>query len=261
MPTAGIDGRSVRVEHTFRVQSVELADIDATGLNAAADKKQKVSPVAKKVRRGMVPVLRGLESRHGDRFAALREIRKIGGRGFSKTLWCRRCSTRPQGGRNARRGAPHRSVFDVDSLDRRIGKERDRSAVRGPERARRAFGPGKRPRRRTTPALAAITAAAAEPPPKTSFSPSGDTASDALTGWRGVDFEARFERRRCRPKCHVPIAAATAPRSTSPDAQARRSRRRDRTCAPARLASSRSAHRRSRDGHRRMSRKRGLGSF
>ena len=84
MPGCGVDGGRIRIEQALGVRSVELADIDATGLGAAAaTKKRKCRPIREELRRRMTPALRRLESRDGGGFAdRLAETRRIGPPGF-----------------------------------------------------------------------------------------------------------------------------------------------------------------------------------
>ena len=50
MPGGGIHGRCIRVEQAFRLQSVELADIDATGFRAAGHEEEKVPAIGEELR-------------------------------------------------------------------------------------------------------------------------------------------------------------------------------------------------------------------
>ena len=78
MPGGGIHGRPIRVEQPLRVESVELADIDAACFRAAGHEEEKVPAVGKELREEVTPLLRRLDSRDGRGFTTCAETRKIG---------------------------------------------------------------------------------------------------------------------------------------------------------------------------------------
>src|SRR5437773_1244153 len=71
MPGGGIRGRCIRVEQSFTVQSIELADVDPMNLRAAVHEEEKVPAVGEELRERMTPLLPRLDSRRGSGFPTI----------------------------------------------------------------------------------------------------------------------------------------------------------------------------------------------
>src|SRR5436190_18420520 len=65
----GIHGRCIRVEQALRLESVELADIDATGIRPAGHEKEKVATIGEELRERMTALLRRLDPCYGSGFS------------------------------------------------------------------------------------------------------------------------------------------------------------------------------------------------
>ena len=135
MPGRGIHGRCIRVEQAFRVQSVELADIDATSFRATGHEEEKVPAIGEEPRGRMAPCCGDSNRVAAEGSPPSAETRKIGLPGFVEKTIVPSLFHAPPRATGRGRQCLHRSAVDVHPLQLVIRKEPDGAAVGRPERA------------------------------------------------------------------------------------------------------------------------------
>ena len=219
--TAGASASNKRV----CVQSVELADIDATRFRAAGHEEEKVPAVGEELRERMTPLLRRLDSRRGNGFptrggdAENRPAGIIGEKDRAVAV-----PRAPERHRNAGGQRPHRSAVDVHPLQLGIRKEPDGPAVGRPERADAALGAWQRPSRRRIERPQPQTETGPRTWPRRRSSIHQAKSPATRPGRRRADFEADFRNRRRWTQARTPKDSGDQHDEGQADAHAKRSR-------------------------------------